>query len=74
MAEISKNTTIGELLTVFPDGDRNALSRLPVCTDGIFGRGCNGPWNQCRSARREDQCCKESDAGLILKFNSENIE
>ena len=51
-----------------PDGDWNALSWLPVCTDGIFGRGCNGPWNRCRSARREDQCCKESDAGLILKF------
>ena len=37
---ISKNTTIGQLLqrvsgcSTDPDGDRNALPRMPFCADG----------------------------------------
>ena len=52
MAQISKETRIGELLVTFPgsssdsDGNWNALPWMPGISDGISGRSSNGSWNR----------------------------
>ena len=38
-----------------PDESRNALSWLPVFTDGISGKSSNGPWLGRRCPRSSDQ-------------------
>ena len=43
MAQISKETRIGELLVTFPEA---ALPWMPGISDGISGRSSNGSWNR----------------------------
>ena len=51
MAQISKDTKIGELLNIFPesapdpDGDWNALSRMPGIPDGDTRGSSYGTWH-----------------------------
>ena len=49
MAQISKETRIGELLSRSSsdsDGNWNALPWMPGISDGISGRSSNGSWNR----------------------------
>ena len=46
MANVTKEMLIGEILQLDP----NALRRMPVLTDGIPRRGCDGSRNPDRSA------------------------
>ena len=50
MAQVTKTTTIGELLTLGFQRCSNfngcwyALFRLSIFSNGVFGRGCYGSW------------------------------
>ena len=51
MADITKDTTIGEALRANPDiapvlMDRYALSWMPFCTGRDVGRGSYGTWDR----------------------------
>ena len=55
METFTKNTTIGELLSVYPEC-------APILME--IG-GSDGSRNRCRSPGREDQCGKSSKIRLI---------
>ena len=60
MADITKNTTIGEALRINPDrarvdGDRDALSRLSFRAGRNTGGGGYGAWHRRRGSDGEDR-------------------
>ena len=69
MIKITKEMIIGDILNEAPDmapistgygsytdGCRNALHRLPVCSDGNRRRGCLCSWYRAGAAHHQSKC------------------
>ena len=69
MSQISKNTTIGELLNVYPEAAPILMEigmhclGMPFCTDGILRGSGNGSWDRQRPClqKRLMQRCRQQE-------------